>query len=84
MYGDQEYLLSKFNPKVWTLPTPTPKVDPHGFEDPISDEFWKKVWMGCAVHNVGSRCNLLLDYTENLFPLRLRFIARFSMRSLTI
>ena len=62
----RRHLSSKFNPKVWTLPTPTPKVDPHGFEDPISDEFWK-VWMACAVHNVGSCCNLLLDYTKNLF-----------------
>ena len=64
----RRHLSSKFNPKVWTLPTPTPKVDPHGFEDPISDEFWKKVWMACAVHNVGSCCNLLLDYAKNLFP----------------
>lgn len=49
----RKHLSTKFNPKVWTLPTPTPKVDPQGFEDPISDEFWKKVWMACAVHNVG-------------------------------
>ena len=48
----RKHLSTKFNPKIWTLPTPTPKVDPHGFEDPISDEFWKKVWMACAVHNV--------------------------------
>jgi phospholipase D1/2 len=48
----RKHLSSKLNPRVWTLPTPTPKVDPHGFEDPISDEFWKKVWMACAVHNV--------------------------------
>jgi phospholipase D1/2 len=37
---------------AWTLPTPTPKVDPQGFEDPISDAFWKNVWVACAVHNV--------------------------------
>jgi len=49
----RKHVSTKFNPKVWTLPTPTPKVDPHGFEDPISDEFWKKVWIACAVHNVG-------------------------------
>jgi len=48
----RKHISTKFNPKTWTLPTPTPKVDPHGFEDPISDEFWKKVWMACAVHNV--------------------------------
>lgn len=45
---------TKFNSKVWTLPTPAPTVDPYGFEDPISDEFWKEVWMACAVHNVSS------------------------------
>lgn len=49
----RKHLSTKFNSKTWTLPTPTPKVDPHGFEDPISDEFWKKVWVACAVHNVG-------------------------------
>lgn len=48
----RKHLSTKFNPKVWTLPTPTPNVEPHGFEDPISDEFWKKVWVACAVHNV--------------------------------
>jgi len=56
---------AKLNSKTWTLPTPTPKVDPHGFEDPICDEFWKKVWMACAVHNVGwlrIRCRRLLKF----------------------
>lgn len=48
----RKHLSTKFNPKTWTLPTPTPKVDPYGFEDPISDEFWKRVWVACAVHNV--------------------------------
>ncbi|EMD31689.1 hypothetical protein CERSUDRAFT_59668, partial [Gelatoporia subvermispora B] len=38
--------------KPWTLPTPTPKVDPDGFEDPICDRFWKDVWLACAVHNI--------------------------------
>ena len=49
----RKHLSTKFSAKTWTLATPTPKVDPHGFEDPISDEFWKKVWVACAVHNVG-------------------------------
>ncbi|TFY80125.1 hypothetical protein EWM64_g3885 [Hericium alpestre] len=35
----------------WTLPTPTPKIDPDGFEDPVCDEFWKNVWVAAAVHN---------------------------------
>jgi phospholipase D1/2 len=51
-------LTGKSSRKTWTLPTPTPKVDPHGFEDPISDTFWKKVWVACAVHNV-SVCILI-------------------------
>jgi phospholipase D1/2 len=45
-------LTAKPNGKAWTLPTPTPKVDPQGFEDPICDKFWKNVWVACAVHNV--------------------------------
>ena len=38
--------------KTWTLPTPRPKVDPDGFEDPVCDEFWKGVWLASAAHNV--------------------------------
>lgn len=49
----RKHLSTKSNTKAWTLPTPTPIVDPRGFEDPISDEFWQHVWMACAVHNVG-------------------------------
>lgn len=45
-------LTGKSGKNAWTLPTPTPKVDPQGFEDPVSDKFWKKVWVACAVHNV--------------------------------
>ncbi|KAL1715411.1 hypothetical protein EV715DRAFT_256257 [Schizophyllum commune] len=37
--------------KTWTLPTPRPKVDPEGFEDPVCDEFWKGVWLASAAHN---------------------------------
>jgi len=36
----------------WTSLTPTPKIDPDGFEDPICDAFWKDVWVAAAVHNV--------------------------------
>lgn len=45
-------LGTKIGSKAWTLPVPTPKVDPYGFEDPICDEFWKNVWVACAAHNV--------------------------------
>jgi phospholipase D1/2 len=40
------------NHKTWALQTPRPCVDPEGFEDPISDDFWKNVWFASAVHNV--------------------------------
>ncbi|KIP01912.1 hypothetical protein PHLGIDRAFT_96565 [Phlebiopsis gigantea 11061_1 CR5-6] len=45
------HLNAKVGTKQWTLPTPTPHVDPHGFEDPVCDAFWKHVWLACAVHN---------------------------------
>lgn len=48
----RKQLSAKIGNKHWTLLTPTPEVDPHGFDDPISDEFWKNVWVACAVHNV--------------------------------
>jgi len=48
----REHPSTKFNPRTQALSTSTPTVDPHGFEDPISDAFWKKVWTACAVHNV--------------------------------
>jgi phospholipase D1/2 len=40
------------NHKTWALQTPRPCVVPEGFEDPISDGFWKNVWFASAVHNV--------------------------------
>ena len=47
-------VASKSAKGLYTLPTPTPFVDPHGFEDPVCDEFWKDVWVACAVHNVSN------------------------------
>ncbi|KAI5121406.1 hypothetical protein M0805_003178 [Coniferiporia weirii] len=47
----RKHLSANASSKPWTLPTPTPEVDPHGFEDPVSDKFWKNVWVACAVHN---------------------------------
>jgi phospholipase D1/2 len=38
---------------VWTVPTTKPQVGPQDFEDPISDAFWKNIWVASAVHNVG-------------------------------
>ncbi|KAF9565693.1 phospholipase D [Agrocybe pediades] len=35
----------------WTVPTVKPLVGPDDFEDPISDAFWKDIWVASAVHN---------------------------------
>ncbi|KAF9242554.1 phospholipase D [Melanogaster broomeanus] len=43
--------LSNAENQAWDLPAPAPYVDPDGFEDPISDELWKNVWVACAKHN---------------------------------
>lgn len=36
----------------WTVPIPRPRVDSDGFEDPISDTFWKGTWITSAAYNV--------------------------------
>lgn len=48
----RRHLGAKLGSKTWTLPTPRPKVDANGFEDPICDKFWKNVWVASASHNV--------------------------------
>ncbi|KAG5646538.1 hypothetical protein DXG03_003305 [Asterophora parasitica] len=45
------FIRKAVNSKAWTLPTPRPKVDPESFDDPISDAFWKNVWVASAAHN---------------------------------
>ncbi|KAI0789639.1 phospholipase D [Abortiporus biennis] len=49
----RKHLTSKLTKggSKWTIPTPTPNVDPNGFEDPICDEFWTETWVACAIHN---------------------------------
>jgi phospholipase D1/2 len=62
----RKHLQGKLGSKTWTLPTPRPEVDPEGFEDPISDAFWKNVWVACAAHNVSAtimqRTSFLLTF----------------------
>ena len=43
---------SKPGRQPWTVPTMKPKVELQDFEDPISDHFWKNIWVASAVHNV--------------------------------
>lgn len=53
----------KHNP--WTVPTKKPQVGPNDFEDPISDAFWKDIWVASAVHNVSETLfvQILFSYT---------------------
>lgn len=62
----RKQLGSKFSTKTWAVPTPTPHVDPHGFEDPVCEEFWKRTWVACAVHNVSCCKVRLLVYIYSL------------------
>ena len=38
----------------WTISTPRPKIDPHGFKDPLINSFYRDVWTAVAAHNVSS------------------------------
>lgn len=45
-----------------SVPIVAPHVHPDDFEDPISDEFWNRVWVACAEHNVSTCLFGLLTY----------------------
>ncbi|KAG9048406.1 Phospholipase D1 [Tulasnella sp. UAMH 9824] len=47
----RKHLAVKTGAKPYTLPTPKPDIDPHGFGDPLDSRFWKDVWCATAVHN---------------------------------
>ena len=47
----RKHLGVRLGSKNWTTPTPAPIIDPHGFDDPVCDEFYKDVWISAAVHN---------------------------------
>ena len=77
----RKHLNTGVEPSPWALPVPAPKVDPHGFEDPVCDAFWKDVWVACAVHNV---CEIFqLGRGLLTSPDRLRSSARSSTVCLT-
>ena len=46
----------------WNVLTVKPEVKPEDFEDPLSESFWKDVWVASAVHNVSVREPLLIVY----------------------
>lgn len=47
----RKHLSVKTSSKQWAVPTPAPLIDPHGFDDPVCDEFFKRVWLAAAVRN---------------------------------
>ncbi|KAG8716450.1 Phospholipase D1 [Ceratobasidium sp. 423] len=47
----RKHLSVSVGAKPWTVPTPAPEIDPHGFQDPVCDEFFKDVWAATAIHN---------------------------------
>jgi len=51
----------------WSVPTVKPRVEPDDFEDPISDTFWKDIWVASAVHNVSDSLFLSLSLSLSLF-----------------
>lgn len=48
----RKHLNAKVGMSAWSMPTPTPKVNPNRFHDPLDDKFWKDMWVAVAVHNV--------------------------------
>ena len=83
----RDNLGSRSGRKSWTVPTMKPKVGPQDFEDPISDAFWKNIWVASAVHNVSASSWDFYYKKQHVVlttPCRLRYTGRFSMPSLTI
>ena len=55
----RKHLNAKVGMSPWSMPTPTPKVNPNRFHDPLDDKFWKDMWVAVAVHNVSPFCRLV-------------------------
>ena len=47
----RKHLASKPDGSPWSMPTPTPKINPNRFHDPLDDKFWNDMWVATAVHN---------------------------------
>lgn len=48
----RKHLNAKVQVSPWSMPTPTPDIDPNRFIDPLDEKFWKNMWVATAVHNV--------------------------------
>lgn len=67
---------SRSSRNPWTVPTTKPKVEPEDFEDPVSDAFWKDIWVASAVHNVSAWPSFIISIV--LTRCRRRYTGRFS------
>nr|AAN75150.2 SPO14 [Cryptococcus neoformans var. grubii] len=47
----RKHLNAKVQVSPWSMPTPTPDINPNHFIDPLDEKFWKNVWVATAVHN---------------------------------
>jgi phospholipase D1/2 len=47
----RKHMNAKVGMSPWTMPTPTPKINPNRFHDPLDETFWKDMWVAVAVHN---------------------------------
>lgn len=54
----RKHLNAKAGNSPWSMPTPTPKIDPNRFHDPLDERFWKDMWVAVAVHNVSDGVGL--------------------------
>lgn len=48
----RKHLNANVQVSPWSMPTPTPDINPNSFHDPLDGRFWKNVWVATAVHNV--------------------------------
>ncbi|KAL7424031.1 Phospholipase D1 [Cryptotrichosporon argae] len=47
----RKHLEAQVKADPWNMPTPTPKINPNRFHDPLDERFWKDMWTAVAVHN---------------------------------
>ena len=63
----RKHLNAKTKASPWSMPTPTPMIDPNRFHDPLDNKFWKDMWTAVAVHNVSISCG---SHKDGLFEHR--------------